>query len=38
VARTLVRLGFDLTKVRTLVDLREGIEEATRLLGSHRWS
>jgi anti-anti-sigma factor len=38
VARTLVRLGFDLTKVRTLVDLREGIEEATRLLESHRWS
>lgn len=33
VAQTLVRLGVDLTKVRTLGDLQEGIEVAERLLG-----
>jgi rsbT co-antagonist protein RsbR len=33
VAQTLVRLGVDLTKVRTVGDLQEGIEEAEQLLG-----
>jgi len=33
VAQTLVRLGVDLTTVRTVGDLQEGIEEADRLLG-----
>ena len=33
VAQTLVRLGVDLTKVRTVGDLQEGIEEAERFLG-----
>jgi rsbT co-antagonist protein RsbR len=33
VAQTLVRLGVDLTKLRTVGDLQEGIEEAERLLG-----
>lgn len=33
VAQTLVRLGVDLTKVRTVGDLQEGIEEAEKLLG-----
>jgi rsbT co-antagonist protein RsbR len=33
VAQTLVRLGVDLTKVRTVGDLQEGIEEADRFLG-----
>jgi rsbT co-antagonist protein RsbR len=33
VAQTLVRLGVDLTMVRTVGDLQEGIEEAESLLG-----
>lgn len=33
VAQTLVRLGVDLSRVRTVGDLQEGIEEAERLLG-----
>jgi rsbT co-antagonist protein RsbR len=33
VAQTLVRLGVDLTIVRTVGDLQEGIEEAENLLG-----
>jgi rsbT co-antagonist protein RsbR len=36
VSQTLVRLGVDLSKVQTVGDLQEGIEEADQLLGYER--
>jgi rsbT co-antagonist protein RsbR len=33
IARTLVTIGVDLTRMRTVGDLQGGIEEAERLLG-----
>jgi rsbT co-antagonist protein RsbR len=33
IAQTLVTIGVDLTKMNTVCDLREGIEEADRLMG-----
>ena len=33
IAQTLVTLGVDLTKMRTVGDMQGGIEEAERLLG-----
>jgi rsbT co-antagonist protein RsbR len=33
IAQTLVTIGVDLTKMRTVGDLQGGIEEAERLLG-----
>jgi rsbT co-antagonist protein RsbR len=35
IAQTLVRLGVDLSRLRTVGDLQSGIEEAEHLLG-HR--
>jgi len=36
IAQTLVDIGVDLTKMKTVGDLQEGIEEADRLLGYER--
>jgi len=33
IAQTMVRLGIDLRRIRTVGDLQSGIEEAERLLG-----
>ena len=33
IAQTLVTLGVDLSKIRTIGDLQGGLEEAERLLG-----
>jgi rsbT co-antagonist protein RsbR len=35
IAKALVTLGVDLTKLNTVGDLRGGVEEAERLLGFH---
>jgi rsbT co-antagonist protein RsbR len=33
IARTLVKIGVDLSKMNTIGDLQSGIEEAERMLG-----